>query len=36
VDCEDLLNVWARASAVAHPFLSREFLELERHDIPNV
>ena len=35
-DCEDVLNVWAGASAVAHPFLSREFLELERHNIPNV
>lgn len=35
-DCEDVLNVWARASAVAHPFLSQQFLELERHNIPNV
>jgi putative acetyltransferase len=35
-DCEDVLNVWAGASAVAHPFLSTEFLELERHKIPNV
>ena len=35
-DCEDVLNVWARASALAHPFLSPEFLELERHNIPNV
>ena len=34
-DCEEVLDVWARASAVAHPFLSREFLELERHAIPN-
>jgi putative acetyltransferase len=35
-DCEDLLHVWARASAVAHPFLSQEFLEQERHNIPSV
>ncbi len=35
-DCEDVLNVWARASAVAHPFLGREFLEQERRDIPRV
>lgn len=35
-DCEDVLRVWARASALAHPFLSEEFLEQERHNIPNV
>lgn len=35
-DCEDVLRVWARATAVAHPFLSEEFLDLERHNIPNV
>jgi len=35
-DCEDVLNVWARASALAHPFLSQEFLEQERHDISSV
>ncbi len=35
-DCEDVLRVWARASAVAHPFLSEEFLDLERHNIPTV
>jgi putative acetyltransferase len=35
-DCEDVLNVWARASALAHSFLSQEFLELERHSIPRV
>ena len=35
-DCEDVLNVWSRASALAHPFLSQEFLALERHNIPNV
>jgi putative acetyltransferase len=30
------MRVWAAASAVAHPFLSEEFLERERHEIPNV
>jgi len=35
-DCEDVLNVWAAASALAHPFLSRKFLEQERYNIPNV
>jgi putative acetyltransferase len=31
-----VLGVWARASALAHPFLGQEFLELERHNIPHV
>lgn len=35
-DCDDVLRVWASASALAHPFLSEEFLELERHNIPDV
>ena len=35
-DCEDLLNVWAQASDLAHSFLSDEFLRQERHNIPNV
>jgi len=35
-DCDNVLNVWARASALAHPFLDKEFLERERHNIPNV
>lgn len=35
-DLEDLLNAWAAASAVAHPFLTREFLEQERQNIPNL
>ena len=35
-DLEDLLSVWAAASAVAHPFLSSEFLRQERHNISNV
>ncbi len=32
-DCEAVLAVWARASAVAHPFLSRDFLAQERRAI---
>lgn len=35
-DCEGVLDVWARASAVAHPFLSEEFQAQERHNIPNM
>ena len=35
-DCEDVLSVWARASALAHPFLGKDFLDLERHSIANV
>ena len=35
-DTEAVLDVWARASAVAHPFLSPEFLEAERRNIPEV
>ncbi len=33
-DCNDVMDVWAAASAVAHSFLSREFLEQERRTIP--
>lgn len=32
-DCEAVLAVWTRASAVAHAFLSPEFLAQERIDI---
>ena len=35
-DLEDVLIVWAAASAVAHPFLSAEFQAVERHNIANV
>lgn len=35
-DRDDLLKVWAAASAVAHPFLSPEVLERERHSILTV
>jgi putative acetyltransferase len=34
-DLEDLLDAWAKASAVAHPFLTEEFLQRERHEIAN-
>lgn len=35
-DCDEVLDVWSRASAVAHPFLSEQFLEQERRNIPEV
>jgi putative acetyltransferase len=35
-DRDDVLNVWAQASALAHPFLSKAFLAGERQMIPNV
>jgi len=35
-DCEELLDVWARASALAHPFLDQAFMDQERQNIPNV
>lgn len=35
-DCEGVLRVWAQASALAHPFLSEDFLARERHNIPNI
>jgi len=35
-DCDEVLRVWAAASALAHPFLSQQFLEQERHEIRNV
>ena len=35
-DLEDVLVAWAAASAVAHPFLSDEFLAEERQNIANV
>jgi len=34
-DLQDVLAAWAAANAVAHPFLSREFLAKVRHDIAN-
>lgn len=35
-DCDDVVDVWAAASAVAHPFLSDAFLEQERHNIRHI
>lgn len=35
-DLEELVCVWEAASALAHPFLPREFMELERKDIAHV
>jgi putative acetyltransferase len=35
-DLEDVLDVWAAASVVAHPFLSPDFLAEERLNIGNV
>jgi putative acetyltransferase len=35
-DLDQLLDTWATASAVAHPFLSADFLAAERENIPNV
>ena len=35
-DLDDLLSVWATASEIAHPFLTKEFLALERENIPKV
>ena len=32
-DCDALLDVWAAASAVAHPFLSKDFVSAERQSI---
>lgn len=32
-DCEEVLSVWARASAAAHPFLSQAFMDRERRSI---
>jgi putative acetyltransferase len=35
-DLADLLAAWEAASAVAHSFLTSDFLRQERHNIPNV
>jgi putative acetyltransferase len=32
-DCPAVLHIWERASAVAHPFLTREFMDEERERI---
>jgi putative acetyltransferase len=33
-DLRDVLSVWEEASQIAHPFLSKEFQDQVRHDIP--
>jgi putative acetyltransferase len=35
-DLGDLLETWAAASEIAHPFLTTEFLDSERENIPNL
>lgn len=35
-DLDDLFAAWASATEIAHPFLTQEFLALEREDIPNL
>jgi len=35
-DLEELLDVWYRASLIAHTFLSQEFLTVERREIADV
>ena len=35
-DMNDVLSSWENASKLAHPFLTSEFLDLERHNIKNV
>ena len=35
-DLDDVLSSWESASELAHPFLSEEFMEQERNNIPNL
>ncbi len=35
-DLTGVISCWEQASAVAHPFLSEEFLKTERHNIPQL
>ncbi|WP_417388798.1 GNAT family N-acetyltransferase [Gimesia sp.] len=35
-DLDDVLASWESATRLAHPFLQEDFLELERHNIPNL
>ena len=35
-DVKNVLDAWEAASRLAHPFVSEDFLESERHNIPNV
>ena len=34
-DLPDVLSSWESASKISHPFLSNEFLEQERYNVPN-
>ncbi|WP_298868654.1 GNAT family N-acetyltransferase, partial [uncultured Gimesia sp.] len=35
-DLDDLMSAWESASRLAHPFLKEDFLDQERHNIPNL
>ncbi|WP_339726842.1 GNAT family N-acetyltransferase [uncultured Gimesia sp.] len=35
-DLEDVLSSWENATRLAHPFLTDEFLDQERYNIPNL
>jgi putative acetyltransferase len=35
-DLNDVLDAWEKASLLAHPFLSKEFMDQERQNIPSV
>lgn len=35
-DLDDVLSSWESATSIAHPFLTEDFLEQERHNIPNL
>ena len=35
-DLKSVLSSWEKASEIAHPFLTEEFLDTERYNIPNV
>ncbi|QDT80580.1 putative N-acetyltransferase YjaB [Gimesia maris] len=35
-DLDDVLASWESATRLAHPFLQEDFLEQERHNIPNL
>lgn len=34
-DLDDVMSAWESASQLAHPFLKEDFLDQERHNIPN-
>ena len=35
-DLDGVLSAWENASKIAHPFLTPEFMDSERHNIPNM